>query len=398
LKTHSLTTAELAIVTAARLALITAFRVIYPLQPFLSEHLQVDLRTVSLLATVQVLASIVSPIGGIMADTRGERMTMSFGLLLFCIGTLLCALADAFGGFLMGYALIGLGVAIFQPASQSYLSARTTYAQRGRVIGMFESSWAFAALLGVAPLMFLVQTLRDSSPVFWLLLVAGLASLLLIQLALPPAPHRGGLLEPRRISPAVLRLPGVAALLLAIASVMGAYDLYNVVAGPWQQARFGANEAALGQVAGVMGIAELIGAAAVTLLVDRFGKRRSLAISLVLWAFALGLAPLTEGNWPALLGVTFVIFLLSEFAIITFLTLASGVAPEARGTLIALTVTVNGLGRVVGSLVSEPIWSTFGIGTNVGVAALLIIFGVFCFLRVPESEKNQEHENQEPKH
>lgn len=389
MKIHPLTNAELAIVTFARLALITAFRIIYPLQPFLTDHLQVDLRTVSLLVTVQMLASIISPIGGILADTRGERSTMSLGMLLFCLGTLLCALADGFGGFLMGYALIGLSVAIFQPAAQSYLSARSSYAERGRVIGIFESSWAFAALLGVAPLMFLVQSVRDSAPVFWVLLVVGSGSLLLMRAVLPPAPRRTGLLEPRRVSLALFRLPGVTPLLLGVVLVMCAYDLYNVVAGPWQQARFGANEAGLGQVAGVMGIAELVGAAGVTVLLDRIGKKRALAVSLALWAGLFALLPLTEGNWAFLLGLTFGIYMLSEFAIIAFLTLTSGVAPEARGTLIAVSVTVNGLSRVVGSLISEPLWSNLGMVANTSIAAALILLGIACFLRVSERESTR---------
>ena len=75
-----LTNGQLASVTLGRLALNVAYRIIYPLQPFLALHLQVDLRTVSALVTVQVLASIVSPLGGTLADTRGERATMTGGL------------------------------------------------------------------------------------------------------------------------------------------------------------------------------------------------------------------------------------------------------------------------------------------------------------------------------
>src|SRR3954454_7315278 len=185
----SLTNGQLASVTLGRLALNVAYRIIYPLQPFLALHLHVDLRTVSALVTVQVLASIVSPIGGTLADTRGERATMTAGLSLFCAGAALCALSTGFGGFLGGYALIGLAVALYQPAAQSYLSKRTSYERRGWALGVFETSWAAAALLGVAPLMYLVQLSSSADVVFWILLAAGTCSMVLIRFGLPALPN-----------------------------------------------------------------------------------------------------------------------------------------------------------------------------------------------------------------
>src|SRR5215210_9579592 len=185
----TLTNGQLASVTLGRLALNVAYRIIYPLQPFLALHLHVDLRTVSALVTVQVLASVVSPLGGTLADTRGERATMTGGLSVFCAGAALCALSTGFGAFLAGYALIGLAVALYQPAAQAYLSKRTSYERRGWALGVFETSWAAAALLGVAPLMYLVQLTSSSAAVFWIILAAGACSLALIRFGLPALPH-----------------------------------------------------------------------------------------------------------------------------------------------------------------------------------------------------------------
>jgi MFS family permease len=172
----TLTNGQLASVTLGRLALNIAYRIVYPLQPFLAQHLQVDLRMVSALVTVQVLASIVSPLGGTLADTRGERAIMTGGLSLFCAGAALCALSSSFGGFLAGYALIGLAVALYQPAAQAYLSKRTSYERRGWALGVFETSWAAAALLGVAPLMYLVQLTGSSAAGFWTRISSGRGS------------------------------------------------------------------------------------------------------------------------------------------------------------------------------------------------------------------------------
>src|SRR5215468_10949191 len=105
-----LTGGHLIILFAGRLATSTAFRLVYPLLAFLATGLAVDLRTASLLVTVQVAARLLSPLGGRLADLYGELIVMKGGLALFCLGAGVCALAYSFGSFLVGYSLIGLGI------------------------------------------------------------------------------------------------------------------------------------------------------------------------------------------------------------------------------------------------------------------------------------------------
>ncbi|MEN9937026.1 MAG: hypothetical protein RLZZ387_3605, partial [Chloroflexota bacterium] len=329
---ETLTNSQLALVTVARLALTTAFRIIYPLQPFLAMQLDVDLRTVSILVTVQLLASLASPLGGVLADTRGERATMSGGIVLFCVGALLCALAGGFWGFLLGYALVGLAMALYLPAAQSYLSHRTPYSRRAWTLGVFEVSWAGAALLGVAPLMQLVQSTGSAAPVFWVLLVCGLGSLALIRFALPPTARRGHS-EGGALSLGALRSTSVVAILGLWFLTMFAYDIFGVVQSAWLKADYGADEARLGQVFGLVGAAELVGSVLVALLVDRIGKRRAVAVGFTLTALSMAALPLAGGSWGLLVPLYFLFYACIEFAIVAAIPLTSGVAPAARGTV-----------------------------------------------------------------
>jgi MFS transporter, DHA1 family, inner membrane transport protein len=411
-----LTNGQLAAVTLGRLALNVAYRIVYPLQPFLADHLRVDLRTVSALVTVQVLASIASPLGGLLADTRGGRATMALGLALFCAGAGLCALTASFGGFLAGYALIGLAVALYQPAAQSYLSARTSYKRRGWALGVFETSWAMAALLGVAPLMLLVQATGESRWSFLALLAAGAGSLALIRFGLPPAnpaenrprigrpqptptdqaeQHiRANSVDsqypqpiPKRVDWRALQTPSVVGMLALLFLSACAVDLILVVQGAWARAAFGANEAELGQVFGLLGVAELAGSLGSTVLVDRVGKKRAVLAGYGLTALAMAALPLSEGSWLALLALFFLFDLCFEFSIVSALTLASGVAPAVRGTVMALSVLTLGLGRALGSRVAEPLWSGYGIWANGLAAATLTLGGVLaCLVFVRETE------------
>ena len=382
----ALTNGQLASVTLGRLALNVAYRIVYPLQPLLAQQLQVDLRVVSALVTVQVLASIVSPLGGTLADTRGERATMTGGLALFCVGAALCAFSATFGGFLAGYALIGLAVSLYQPAAQAYLSARTTYDRRGWALGMLEISWAAAALLGVAPLMQLVQATDDTTPVFWVLLAAGAASLALIRFGLPALPdHAHG--SRRQVDWRAIRTPAVAGMLGLLWLTACSVDLILVVQGAWVKTRFGATEGQLGQIFGMLGVAELIGSIASTLLVDRLGKKRSVLIGYTLTALSMAALPLSEGRWLVFLPLFFLFDLCFEFSIVSSFPLASGIAPAARGTVMALSILTLGIGRAVGSQIAEPLWSSSGIAANALLGAGMTFAGVFvCWALVRENE------------
>ncbi|HMO60297.1 MAG TPA: MFS transporter [Roseiflexaceae bacterium] len=380
-----LTNVQLGIVTVGRLSLITAFRILYPLLPFLSDQLNVDLTTISVLVTVQLLVSIVSPLGGMLADTRGERLTMLLGMGLFCIGALVCALGVTFAWFFVGYTLIGLGLAIYQPAAQSYLSARSSYARRGRALGVFETSWAAAALVGVFPLMELVQRTSSTSLTFWILLGVGIASLWLMGLALPPTPRHASA-ERIPIDWAALRTQSAIAVLLFIGLVLMAYEVYLVAQASWLKDAFDADERTLGQIYGVVGIAELIGSFGVIAFVDRIGKRRSVALSFALSALLMLLLPFTAGNWVLLLIAVFCFYACIEFAIVAAIPLMSGVAPTARGTLMALSVAVVGVSRVGGAQISAPLYLSAGMLANAALGATVMALSLLLLLRVREVE------------
>ncbi|HNP71335.1 MAG TPA: MFS transporter [Kouleothrix sp.] len=385
----TLTSGQLAAVTLGRLALNVAYRIVYPLQPFLAGRLHVDLRTVSALVTVQVLASVAGPLGGALADARGERTIMAAGLVLLCCGAALCTLSTTFGGFLAGYALIGLAVALYQPSAQAYLSARTSYARRGRALGVFETSWAGAALLGVAPLMQLVQATGDTSWSFGVIFLAALCSLALVRFGLPQAPpHPPGTVRPRTDWRA-LRAPSVLGMLaLLFCSALGV-DLVFIVQGAWLKTSFGATEGQLGQVFALLGVAELGGSLGSTALVDRVGKKRAVLAGYTLTAVSAALLPLSDGRWLLFLPLFFLFDLCFEFSIVSAFPLASGVAPALRGTVLALCVLMSGTGRATGSQLAEPLWQSRGIWATGLLSAAATLLGVaLCWLLVREAEES----------
>jgi len=382
-----LTRRQLIILLAGRLALNTAFRVVYPLLTVLARGLAVDLSTVSLLVTVQVSATLVSPLGGRLADAYGERATMIGGLSLFCAGTGVCAGAPGFGLFLLGYALIGFATALYHPSAQAYASARTAYARRGQVLGILEMSWALAALVGVTSLAWLIGVANTWAPAFWALLGAGLVVLLCTLIGLPAVPHIRVAHQERRLGGGVLALPSVlAALLLMFCTLLAAETIFIVYAA-WLEADFGASQEQKALVFGLLGFVELGGSLGSTLLVDRFGKRRTVLVAFTVVAALQALLPISAGRWALFLPLFLLLDLWFEFAIVSAFPLISGILPMARGTMLSMSVAAIGLGRVFGSLVGPQLWERFGFIANGLLAAGMTLLGVvICLLFVREGE------------
>jgi predicted MFS family arabinose efflux permease len=384
-----LTWQQLAILLIGRLVLNTAFRIVYPLLTFLAAGFAVSQATISLLVTVQVAATLISPLGGRLADAYGERLTMLGGLLLFCTGTGLCAATRDFALFVLGYALIGFGTALYHPSAQAYASARTPYSRRGQVLGALELSWALAALIGVTALSWLIEIDQTWGTAFWSLFALGLLILMCTLIGLPEAPHlhKARQAEQRLGIRAALAQPGAIAVLLLVFCTLLAAELIFVVYAAWLQADFGASDAEKTRVFGMLGFVELGGSLGSMLVVDRLGKRRTVLIGFAAVAVLQALLPLSSGRWLLFLGLFFMLDLWFEFAIVSTFPLISGIVPAARGTMLALSVAAIGLGRVVGSRVGPLLWENFGFFANGLLAGAITLLGVLiCLLFVHEGE------------
>jgi predicted MFS family arabinose efflux permease len=390
-----LTNGQLLMVTLGRLAVVTFFRLVYPLLPLFATQFQVPSDQVSIVVTLMMAAGLLNPLGGFLADRRGERTMMLVALGCLCVATLCCAFATSFTGILVGYVIGGVAIAFYQPAAQSYISARTPYYRRGRALGFYEISWAIAALIGVAPLMQLVGATGLVNSAFWILVVVGLIAIGLIWRL--PATDQRKLTTVQR--PAtnwqILRQPAPLAMLGVFVAVAIAVDLYFVSQSGWLTEQFRATPAQLGQVFGLMGLAELCGSIGATLFVDRFGKKRSVVVGLAAMSAMAFALPFSAGNWAWFLPLLFLFDFWYEFAIVAAFPLASGVAPTMRGTFLALCGASISVGRTIGSSVAEPLRRAGGMGLNGGMAAAGILgAALLCWVGVREVEQDSERHPQ----
>src|ERR1044071_2893572 len=148
---------RLAALVASRFVLNAIFRVAYPLVPFIAERFSVSFATATWIVTIQVLFGLVSPLGGWLGDRIGYRATMLGGLGLSLLGTLGIAASPSLWLLIAAYGACGMGIALYQPAVQAYVSVLTSYEERGRTVGLIEMSWALAGIVAVPVLTWLVQ-------------------------------------------------------------------------------------------------------------------------------------------------------------------------------------------------------------------------------------------------
>ena len=87
-------------------------------------------------------------LGGAAGDHFGRRRTLIFGVFLFLIASVGCALAPNLGLLLLSRAAQGLGAAILMPNSLGILGSSFDGEARGRAVGTWAAAGAIASAVG----------------------------------------------------------------------------------------------------------------------------------------------------------------------------------------------------------------------------------------------------------
>jgi predicted MFS family arabinose efflux permease len=342
--------------------------------------LGISLAAASRLITLRLVAGLTAPFLGPLADRYGRRRVILAAVGLFILAGLLLAGLGTLWAVALAFVLYGLAKILFDPAVQAYLGDTVPYQERGRAIGIVELSWSSSWLLGVPLSGFLIERWGWRAP--WMgLTVFGALSLWLILVRLQPSSSCsvydrevsfiGGTLRAWRD---LLRRPLIARFLLVGLLLNLAIEVPFVIYGAWLEDAFGLGLSTLGVASIAVGLAEATAEFGTMVFTDRLGKRRSVLLGLLGLALSLLGLPWMAGRGVvvALAGVV-VVMLTFEFSLVSFLPLASEVAPQARASLISLVVTAFSLGRIVGTTVGGWLWGW-------GTITLHALFGAACAL------------------
>ncbi len=157
--------------------------------------------------------------GGTLGDLYGRRRIFVTGVVLFTVGTIVCALAPNGATLIAGRAISGLGAALELPMSLVLLTlAYPEEKSRAHALGIWASCNGLAFIIGPTLGGFLVDSAGWRS-IFYLILPVCAAALLITWAAVPEsAEPRGRKLDLRGQALAIVTLGG-----LAFAAIVGSH-------------------------------------------------------------------------------------------------------------------------------------------------------------------------------
>jgi MFS transporter, DHA1 family, inner membrane transport protein len=385
--------------TSAKTVVNTALRWIPLFLPTLGRAFGATTAQLTTVLGIGELAGLSTVAVGAQLDRGRERFVLVGSMLLVTVSSLI-ALLGSLVAFAVAFFVLVLGVANFTVAGQAWISHRVDYRQRARALGLFETSWAVALLVGAPAVAVLINLFGWRGP-FVVLAGAGAVGAVVVAVALPRrveirstdltptatlvADHApDGVGPPTTVNDVTaVRAPVTPrAWLVMTASATTAMAGLSVfvISGSWLDSAFGVSTGGVGVVAMGFGGVELVASLTSAGVADRLGKLRGTLAGLVVLLLGLGVM-ISAGDRIAVGVVGLLVFLLGfEFAFVTSLSLVSEAMPDARGTTLALSNAVGTVARAVGAIASGWLFGRHGIGGTAVLSGTAAFAAASCLL------------------
>ena len=329
---------------AGKLLVDIGNQIFNPFLPVIAAGLGISVVTLGQLVGLRSAMGIFSPFSGAIADRHGYRLVIRVALLANAAGYLLLAFATAPWMVVAGMMLAGLGIGIFVPNLQAYVSGKLPYHLRARGLGMIEYSWALTGIVGLSLVGLLIAATNWRTP--FILLAVGMVAMSFVFGALPGiARDRDAVAAPPAGSrwqqaTAIFNLrtnrrSAYATILAGALSYFAAMQIM-IAHGAWLADQYGLGPAQLGFVAFIFGWFDLAASVSVSLFTDRIGKRRSVLIGIIGSLAGYALMPVL--NTSVTLAVVAIAFarMCFEFNIVSHFPLLSEQVPAQRGQAMTL--------------------------------------------------------------
>ncbi len=304
-------------------------------------------------------------------DGGRERKIMAAALGLVAASAFM-ALTGNFWLFALSYVVLIVGVAAFTVGGHTFLSRRVPFARRARAIGIFETSWAFALLVGAPIVALLINAFGWRAP----FVVLGI---LLAVMAVVVGRDIDDSVPTDDATAPVIRQPLTldAWILVGASAAIAMTGLTTIViAGTWLDDALGVSTGGIGLVAMAFGAAEFIASSSSAAVADRAGPIH--ATRLALGIAIVGLVVMTQAGSSLAVGALglLLFFLGFEFAIVTSFSIVSEALPHARGRVLAANSAVGTAARGIGIVLSGILYEQFGINGPVAISVTAAVVGL----------------------
>ncbi|HRW46198.1 MAG TPA: MFS transporter [Caldilinea sp.] len=384
---------------AGKLLVDIGNQIFNPFLPVIAAGLGISVVTLGQLVGLRSAMGIFSPFSGAIADRHGYRLVIRVALLANAAGYLLLAFAAAPWMVVAGMMLAGLGIGIFVPNLQAYVSGKLPYHLRARGLGMIEYSWALTGIVGLSLVGLLIAATNWRTP--FILLAVGMVAMSFVFGALPGiARDRDAVAAPPAGSrwqqaTAIFNLrtnrrSAYATILAGALSYFAAMQIM-IAHGAWLAEQYGLGPAQLGFVAFIFGWFDLAASVSVSLFTDRIGKRRSVLIGIIGSLAGYALMPVL--NTSVTLAVVAIAFarMCFEFNIVSHFPLLSEQVPAQRGQAMTLGSAAALVAGTVAGFSGPWLLVTLGVPAlawSSGLAVAVALAIVLLLVREqPEAQK-----------
>lgn len=370
---------RITLLTVARTAVNSCVRFAPPFLAIIARGNGTTLAGIGVAVAIGELSGLLSPLNAEIVERLHRRTAMTLGLVGVALAVTLAASSVNPAMFAMALIVLSQGKVMFDLGLGAWTTDRVPYAQRGRVMGLVEISWALGLLVGVS-LMGLLTAATNWRIGYGLGAAAVVAMAGLIARGI--APDSGPHTRASRAARMPIKVRDVAVLIFGMFCLMAASQALFVTFGSWLIDAFDFTPTTLSIVAVSLGFTELAASITSSRRTDAWGKERSTAVGATLMVVAsIGLAVWHDRVLIAL-PLCILAIAVFEFAIVSAIPLSTAaiVGSPARG--MALMMGAGTVGRATASIPATRLYERFGmawpalmcaaLGTGTVVAMLVL--------------------------
>lgn len=328
-------------------------------------------------AAVIIGAPLLAPIG----DRISLRANLLIGIMLFLVGTILCAMAKDIIIFFVGRALSGLAAGTFVPTAYTFVGDQIPYKNRGKVMGLIVSSWSLSLILGV-PMGSFIGGWFHWRWAFGVLVLFGILVAVLIFIDMLGQSQLNIVMKKetqkqeslvRSFLEAFLTPKVPAIITVTLCNMLGFYGMYTYL-GSYLRTVFPLGSS----IAGIMIIVYGLGFATSYFsgkFADKFGKRRSLIITMAVLTVILGIIPIITRFISIFVGVLFIWGVMQSLTVTLLSTLLSDCSTKYRGRILAIYSLASNLAVILGAALMGTLYINYGYSKVAIVCAAMTFIG-----------------------
>ncbi|MEC1402521.1 MFS transporter [Bacillus subtilis] len=372
--------------------------VISPLLPDLAKAFSSDVSVLALSISIYgIMIFIGAPLLVPLGDKYSRELSLLAGLMIFIIGTVICALAQNIFFFFLGRALSGLAAGAFVPTAYAVVGDRVPYTYRGKVMGLIVSSWSLALIFGV-PLGSFIGGVLHWRWTFWIFALMGVLVVLLILLEMPRhAQHKHSgkeeIEEPAGTFRDALKVPRVPVYItITFCNMIGFYGMYSFL-GTYLQDVFTGGNTSAGLFIMIYGIG--FSMSVITgKIADRIGKMRSLLIALGVISVLLACLPYAPASMFLLIASLFIWGLMQSLTVTLLSTILSDCSERHRGKVMVFYSLASNLAVTLGSALMGPVYVAYGYAAVGLICAAITVLGfvlsIFAYKKYGKLEQKAD--------